>query len=342
MDQILNLCGATPDILPYAKEYCTYILPGYFIFIISAGLNNFIRSSGKPKTAMATQFIIALANIICTPVFIYIFHWGLKGAALAIVAGDLVSTVWIMAFFLGKRAPYRLNLKNLAPKFDLLRDFTYIGFAQFIFQLSVGLLNIILNHSLIKYAGDLAVVAVSAMGIVISINTIFTMPVVGISQGAQPLIGYNHGARKYKTAIQTLKMAIRWATVVTVTGFLIIQLFPRPIVSIFNAEDGALINMSSHVLRIFNLVLPLVALPIMTTSFFQAINKPLKAAVLSLSRQILILIPLVLILPLFFGLSGVFFAPPVADALSTILAVYLLKREFAKHRQNFFLSKKYK
>jgi Na+-driven multidrug efflux pump len=132
MDQILNLCGATPDILPYAKEYCVYVLPGYFIFIISAGLNNFIRSSGKPKTAMATQFIIALTNIICTPVFIFVFHWGLKGAALAIVAGDLVSTVWIMAFFLGKRAPYRLRLKNLALRFDLLKDVTYIGFAQFV------------------------------------------------------------------------------------------------------------------------------------------------------------------------------------------------------------------
>lgn len=339
MDPILKAMGADDYILPYAKEYAIAILPGYFIFIISSGLNNFIRSSGKPKTAMATQIIIAAITMIFTPIFIYGFKLGLTGAALAIVLGDIVSTIWIMAFFMSKRAPYRLKLKNLKLKLAIFKDSIYIGFAQFVFQISAGMLNVILNHALVKYGGNLAV---SAMGIVISVNTIFVMPVIGISQGAQPLIGYNHGAKKYKTAIQTLKMAIRWGSVVTMLGFLVIEIFARPIVSLFNSQDKALIDMATYALRLFNIFLPIIVLPILATSFFQAINRPVKAAVLSLSRQILMLIPLVLILPLFFGLNGVFFAPPIADLLATLLSIYLLKKHFNKHKQNFFFSKKFK
>ena len=167
------------------------------------------------------------------------------------------------------------------------------------------------------------------------------MPLIGLSQGAQPLIGYNHGARKYTTAIQTLKMAIRWGTVITTAGFVLIELFARPVVAVFNSTDQELISMAAYAVRVLNLLLPLVAFQILTTSFFQAINKPLKAAFLSLSRQVLLVIPLVLILPLFLGLNGVFFSPPIADAISVVLAFVLLKRHFEKYRQNFFFSKKH-
>jgi len=183
--------------------------------------------------------------------------------------------------------------------------------------------------------------AISATGIAISVNTLVLMPLLGIAQGTQPLIGYNHGARKYKTAIQTLKMAIRWGVYITTIGWLLIELFATPIASIFNAQDTDLISLSSRVLRILNLLLPLVPLQVMSTSFFQAINSPLKAAFLSLSRQVLFVIPLLFILPLFWKLDGVLFAPVVADALSTILSVWLLKRYFHAHRQNFFFSRRF-
>jgi Na+-driven multidrug efflux pump len=220
---------------------------------------------------------------------------------------------------------------------QIVLDVLAIGFSQFAVQISAGALNIILNHALLKYGGNLAI---SAMGVALSVNTIVIMPTLGLSQGAQPLIGYNHGARKYKTSIQTLKMALRWGILVTTTGFILLEVFARPVAAIFNGTDTALIDMAGRVIRIVNILLPLVPLQMMATTFFQAINQPLKAAFLSLSRQILLVIPLVLILPLFMKLDGVFFAPVVADGISTLLAVVLLEHFFRQHDQTLFFKKK--
>ena len=302
------------------------------------GLNHFIRSSGHPKTAMATQIIGAFINLTLAPLFIFVFDMGMAGAAWAVVCGQTCSSVWVMTFLIGKKTKYRLQLKYLNTNFWLFTDSIKIGFSQFIFQLATSLLNIILNHSLVKYGGNLAV---SAMGIVIAINTIIIMPVIGISQGAQPLIGYNYGAKKYNTAIQTLKMAIRWSVIVTVIGFILTEVFAKQFVSVFNSTDKALIDLAASALRYFNIMLPLVPMQILTTAFFQATNKPLKALILSMSRQVLLLIPAVIILPLFWGLKGVFIATPVADFISILLSSYMLRKYFIKHKQNFFFSKKF-
>ncbi len=338
LDPFLSFLGADEQILPYARDYALVVLPGYLLFGIGAGLNNFIRSSGRPKTAMATQFIGAFINIALGPLFIFGFHWGIKGAAAATVCGQTVSFMWVMWFFTGGDSIYRLRWKDCFLKKSIVTQTLAIGFSQFAFQIATSLLNVILNHALLKYGGNLAI---SAVGIAVSVNTLVLMPLLGIAQGAQPLIGYNHGARKYKTSIQTLKMAIRWGTVIASVGFVLIEVFAGPIATVFNSQDTALITLSARVLRIFNLFLPVISLQILATCFFQAINRPLKAALLSLSRQILLVIPLVLILPLFFKLDGVFLAPAVADAVSTVLAIILLKRYFDKHHQNFFFSRKH-
>lgn len=337
LDPLLHFCGADDEILPYSHLYATWVFPGYFLFAIGAGMNHFIRSSGRPKTAMATQFIGAFINLIAAPLFIFKFGWGIKGAALATVCGQTISFSWVIYCLTGHRAPYRLMWQNFKLRLQIVFNVLAIGFSQFAFQMASGALNVILNHALLKYGGNLAI---SAMGIALSVNTIVIMPTLGISQGAQPLIGYNHGARKYKTSIQTLKMALRWGMLVTTVGFILLEVFARPIAAIFNGQDLALIDMASRVLRTVNLLLPIVPLQMMATTFFQAINQPIKAALLSLSRQILLVIPLVLVLPLFIGLDGVFFAPVVADGISTLLAVYLLKRFFNKHGQNLFFKKK--
>ena len=337
LDQLLQFCGADEDILPYSHLYATWAFPGYFLFAIGAGMNHFIRSSGRPKTAMATQFIGAFVNLIAAPLFIFKFGWGIKGAALATVCGQTISFSWVMYCLTGHRAPYRLMWHNFKLRLQIVLNVLAIGFSQFAFQMASAALNVILNHALLRYGGSLAI---SAMGVALSINTIVIMPTMGISQGAQPLIGYNHGARKYKTSIQTLKMALRWGISVTTVGFIILELFARPIATIFNGQDQALIDMASRVIRIVNIFLPIVPLQMMATTFFQAINQPLKAALLSLSRQILLVIPLVLILPLFWELDGVFLAPVVADGVSTLLAVYLLKRFFNKHGVSVFFKKK--
>lgn len=339
LDRLLLFCGADHVILPYAHEYARWVFPGYFLFSIGAGMNHFIRSSGRPKTAMATQFIGAFINLIAAPLFIFKLGLGIKGAALATVCGQTVSFSWVMYCLTGHRVQYRLMWHNFQLKLQIVLDVLAIGFSQFAFQLSTAALNVILNHALLKYGGNLAI---SAMGIALSINTIVIMPTMGISQGAQPLIGYNHGARKYKTSIQTLKMAMRWGMLVTTAGFVILELFARPIAAIFNGTDTALIDMAGRVIRVVNILLPIVPLQMMATTFFQAINQPFKAALLSLSRQILLVIPLVLILPLFMGLDGVFLAPVVADGLATLLAVVLLKQFFNRHGETVFFTKKTK
>ena len=337
LDPILSLLGADAQVLPFARAYAEVVFPGYLLFGIGAGMNHFIRSSGRPKTAMATQLIGAFINLVFGPIFIFTLHWGIRGAAAATVLGQAISFLWVMWFFIRGNTLYRLRLNYCALKKRIVLGCMAIGFSQFAFQLASSALNFILNHALLRYGGN---VAVSSMGIAISVNTLILMPLLGISQGAQPLIGYNHGARKYKTAIQTLKMALRWSMWITTTGFVIIELFAVPIAAVFNSTDTVLVAMASRTIRILNIFLPILPLQIMATSFFQAINQPLKAALLSLSRQVLLVIPLVFILPLFFKLDGVFLAPVVADAIATMLAVYMLHRFFAKHGLTLFLKKK--
>ncbi len=337
LDPFLSLLGADPQILPYARDYALVVLPGYMLFGIGAGMNHFIRSSGHPKTAMATQFIGAFINLVLGPLFIFVLHWGIQGAAAATVCGQLISFGWVMYFFTGGRSFYRLRLIYCHLKKHIVLGSLAIGFSQFAFQVASSFLNIVLNHALLRYGGNLAI---SAVGIAISVNTLIIMPLLGISQGAQPLIGYNHGARKFATSIQTLKMALRWGLVITTVGFVLVEIFAEQVAAVFNSQDMALIVLSARALRIFNLLLPIVPLQIMATSFFQAINQPLKAAFLSLSRQVLLVLPLVIILPLFWGLDGVFFAPVVADAVSTGLSLYFLQHFFAQHGQTVWRKKK--
>ncbi len=338
MDPILAFLGADEVTLPYAKAYMQVVLPGYCLFNVGAGMNNFIRSSGHPKTAMATQFIGAFLNLTVAPLTIFVLGWGMRGAASATVCGQAVSFTWILLFFLGPRSKYKLHFRYMRLRWSILSASALIGVSQSVFQLASSALNLLLNHALLKYGGN---VAVSAMGIAISSNAIFLMPLLGLSQGAQPLIGYNYGARKYATSFQTLKMAIRWGIMVGFTGSMIALLFAPYIVRIFNGTDQELIALASKAVRILNIFTAFDALQILGSSFFQAINKPFRAAVLSLSRQVLIIIPLVLILPLFFGLYGVFFAPPIADFLSCILTYFMLRGYFAKYKQNFFFSRKF-
>ena len=338
MGPILTFLGADEVTLPYATAYMQVVLPGYCLFNVGAGMNNFIRSSGHPKTAMATQFIGAFLNLTVAPLTIFVLGWGMRGAASATVCGQVVSFTWILLFFLGPRSKYKLHFKYMRLRWSILSASALIGLSQSVFQLASSALNLLLNHALLKYGGN---VAVSAMGIAISSNAIFLMPLLGLSQGAQPLIGYNYGARKFSTSFQTLKMAIRWGIGVGFAGSMIALLFAPYIVRIFNGTDQELIAMASKAVRILNIFTAFDALQILGSSFFQAINKPFRAAVLSLSRQVLIIIPLVLILPMFFGLYGVFFAPPIADFLSCILTYFMLRGYFAKYKQNFFFSKKF-
>lgn len=316
LESLLRLFGASPEVLPYAKEYLSIILWGAVFQAIGFGMNNFIRAEGNPKIAMSTMLIGAIVNIILDPVFIFVFDMGIQGAAIATIISQGISAAWVLSYFLGGRSLLKIRKENLHLQLPIVKKIIAIGSAPFAMQIAASILGVILNNSLVNYGGD---IAVSAVGIINSIAMLIMMPIFGINQGAQPIIGYNYGAKQFNRVKETLKLAIVAATAVVLVGFSAVMLFPEQLIRIFNREDLQLIALGSHAIRIFLLMLPVIGFQIVSANYFQAVGKPKQAMFLSLSRQVLLLIPALLILPRFFGLNGVFMAAPVSDLGSAIL-----------------------
>lgn len=324
LDPLLRLFGASETVLPYARSYTSIILLGTVFQSISMGMNNFIRGEGEPRVAMATMLIGAVLNTILDPLFIFGFKMGVAGAAWATVISLAVSAAWVMAYYLGGKSQLKIRLKNLLPRREIILPAIAIGSAPFAMQLAASLLNAIVNNQLKTYGGDLAV---SAMGILFSVAMLFFMPIFGINQGAQPIIGYNYGAKSYDRMVHAVRLAVGAATVVVLIGFTAIQFFPRPMIALFAGSSEALIETTVHAIRRYFLMLPIIGFQIIAAGYFQAVGKPKQAMFLALSRQVLVLIPLLLILPPIFGLDGVWFAPPIADLLSAALTGVFFARE---------------
>lgn len=331
LEPVVRFLGASEAVLPYARDYLGIILYGAVFQAVSFGLNHMIRAQGSPIIAMATMLIGAITNTILDPIFIFIFGWGVQGAALATVLSQALSMVWVLSYFLRGKSQLRLNWRAV-PRLELsiVRQIASIGFAPFAMQLAASVQNLILNQSLIRYGGDLAV---SAMSIVFSLNTLILMPIFGINQGAQPILGYNYGAKQYARVRQAFLYAAWGATLIVNLGFLATRLFPVQLVSLFGRQDADLMALGVRAVRAVMICFPVVGLQIVGANFFQALGKPRKAALLSLSRQVLMLIPLLLVLPRFFGLGGVFASYPLADAGATAVTVLLVWKEFAALNQ---------
>jgi len=332
MEPLLKLFGASQDVMPYAKGYFRIILFGVIFQMIGMGMNNFIRGEGNPKTAMLTMLIGAVLNTILDPIFIFAFGWGIKGAALATILSLIISASWVLYYFFFGNSLLKIRKPNLRIRFDILKSIVAIGLAPFAMQLAASVLVIFMNQGLAKYGGD---IAVSAMGIINNIASLFMMVVFGINQGAQPIIGYNYGAQKYDRVKSALKYAIGAATAVVTIGYISINLFAPQMIGLFS-NDPELIDIGSRGLRRVLMFMPIIGFQIVSSAYFQAVGKPKQSMLLSLSRQVLILIPLVLILPKFIGLIGLFTAGPIADLSSSILtAVFLffeLKNLDKKHQ----------
>lgn len=307
--------GASKSILPYAQSYLRIILYGAVFQGIGFGMNNFIRAEGNPRMAMATMLIGAFTNTVLDPIFIYTFKMGIEGAAWATIISMAVSATWVLYYFLSGKSSLKIHLANLKPDLAIIGKIMAIGSAPFSMQLAASGITLALNWLLVKYGGD---IAVSAIGIVNSIAMLILMPVFGINQGSQPIIGYNYGARKFDRVKKALKLAIIAATGVTLLGFIIIQLFPRAIIQLFN-RDPDLVELGAMALRTFLIFLPIIGFQIVGANYFQATGKPKQAMILSLSRQVLILLPALYFLPKFFKLKGVFMAGPLADLISSII-----------------------
>jgi Na+-driven multidrug efflux pump len=246
----------------------------------------------------------------------------MRGAALATVISQAVSALWVVSYFLGGRSLLRFRRANLHLQWPTCVSIVAIGSPPFAMQIAAATLNAILNHQLHQYGGDLAI---SVMGVVYAVVLFIAMPIFGINQGAQPIIGYNYGAKNFDRVKKTLQMAIFAATTITTAGFFVTMMFPSQVVWLFNRDDPAFMRLGTHALRMCLVMLPIVGFQIVSASYFQAVGKPKHALFLSLSRQVLLLIPAVFILPCFFGLDGVWAAFPTADMGSSVLTgIWLL------------------
>jgi Na+-driven multidrug efflux pump len=245
---------------------------------------------------------------------------GTRGAAIATVLSQIATTIWVLSYFFSGKSVLKIRCKNLKLNMMVVKSIFAIGMSPFLMQLAASVVTILSNRSLVKYSGDLAL---GAMGAIMSISMLVLMPIFGINQGSQPIIGYNYGAKRYDRVEQALKLAILAATAITTTGFIIIQLFPKELISIFN-KDPELIDIGVRGIRIYLFMIPVIGFQIISSNYFQAIGKAKISIFLGLSRQVIILIPLLFILPRFFGLDGVWASAPSSDVISSIITAIFL------------------
>jgi putative MATE family efflux protein len=324
LDDILRACHASVVVLPLARTYLRIILLGTIFQNVLFGLNAAIRGEGNPRIAMLSMLISVLLNVILAPVFIFWFHWGMAGAALATVIAQGVSATWVLAYFFSGASVLKFHARYLWPNRKRCLAIIQVGSPAFAMMLANAVLQVALDRQLGVYGqlgpfgGD---TAISVWGIIYRIVMLVFMPIVGLNQGAQPIIGYNYGARQFGRVKKTLETAILAATAVTTVGFAASMLFPAQLVRLFadkSGDLGVLIPLGSHAMRICTVMLPLVGFQVVSTSYFQAVGKSKQAMVLMLSRQVIVLLPAVLILPHFFGLDGVWVSLPVADVGSFV------------------------
>jgi len=317
----LQVFGATDSIMPYAKAYMRIILVGWIFQTVGFGLNNFIRGEGNPKIAMLTMFIGAIANMILDPIFIFGFGWGMEGAAIATIIAQIISMVWVVYYFLGGKSLLKIRSRYFRLERSIVLRILAVGSPPFVMHLTDSGMSAIVNNQLRIYGGD---IAISMLGIMISFMMMIFMFVIGIAQGTQPIIGYNFGARQYDRVEKVLFQGIMVVTVGVLIAYAIVMFFPIQLVSLFNKEDLALIQLGNRAIRIFFFMMPLLGFQALSSMFFQAIGKARQSMFLVLSRTVLFQVPGILLLPYFFGLDGIWLSAPVSMFASTILTASLL------------------
>ena len=335
MEPLLRSFGASDETLPYAATYMRIILFGAVFQTVTPGMNHFIRSLGHPKTAMFRTLIGAVLNTFLDWLFIMKFHWGIEGAAWATVLSQCVTTFFVMQFFFKKSTPIKISWSLMKLKLPYVRRIYIMGLPPSVMQICNSLMNVILNRSLVHYGnaspygGDLAV---SAFGVINSLSMLMVMPVMGFIQGGQPIIGYNYGAKAYARVRSTLKILLLFAVGFMTCAWVLVQFKAEWLVGFFTADNLQLTELSARSIRTFLFALPMLACGMVCGNFFQGTGKPGRAMFLNMCRQLIVLIPFLLVLPLFLGLRGVFFAGPISDTISAILAVLLLRIELRKMR----------
>ncbi|PKL23372.1 MAG: MATE family efflux transporter [Spirochaetae bacterium HGW-Spirochaetae-3] len=323
---ILAFFGASDTIMPYALGYTRIVAAGFFFFSLSMCASNLVRSEGNAKASMVGMMMGAGLNTLLDPIFIFGFKMGVEGAAIATVLSQASSCAYLFSIYFRKKSHVPLKAADFRIKAAILREAALLGTPAFIQSAGFSILALIINNSLGHYGGDLAI---TTYGMNQKILTIVIMPILGIAQGFQPIAGYNYGAKHYGRVKQSLKTATLTALVVSLVGYAFMMLAPRLAIGMFTSDE-ALIGSSARVLRIMVLLIPFAALQITGSTYFQAIGKGTQSLLLGLSRQFILLIPIVLVLPLFIGVDGVWMAFPIADSVSTLLTATLLAREIRR------------
>lgn len=332
LSPMLKAFGATGEVMPYAVQYTRITAIGMPFLILNNGLSTLARADGSPKYSMTCMLIGAVINTILDPLFIFVFHMGVAGAALATIVGQILSCavavryIWKFRNIELKREYFRLHGR-------LCRTIASLGMSNSLNQVAITFVQIVLNNSL-TYYGALSPygkeIPLAACGIVIKTNAILLSIIIGISQGAQPIIGFNYGAGQYERVRGIYRLAISCNLIISAVGFLLFQICPLQILSLFGNGDALYFEFGVKFMRIFLLMVLVNGVQLLSSNFFAAIGKPLKGMLLSLTRQVFFLIPLLLILPLFFGIDGIMFAAPIADLLAFIVTILLINREMKK------------
>lgn len=332
LKQIVGVFGVTEKLLPYALDYGYIIAIGLPFIMISTALNSIIRADGSPQFAMISMLLGAAINTILDPIFIFPLQMGVKGAAIATIIGQIVSFI-VSAMYIVRFKNIRIKRNSLKLSGRISSKVLGFGISSFITQLSIVIVMAVTNNMLTKYGAMSKYgpeIPLTAMGIVMKVNQILISVLVGIAAGSQPIIGYNYGSGDYARVKKTLGIAVVSAEIVTVIAFLIFQLSPMAVISLFGSEEGLYNEFAVKCFRIFLLLCVLNGFQTVTGIYLQAVGKPIKSAIVSLSRQIVFLVPMAVILPAFLGVEGVLWAGPVADGLAFVLAACLIGFEL-KH-----------
>ncbi|WP_135612523.1 MATE family efflux transporter [Methanococcoides sp. AM1] len=328
LDPMLKVFGASDIVLPFANEYTRYIVIGTTFFTFSAAMSNAIRAEGNTKFAMAIMLVSSVTNIILDPLFIFEFGMGIKGAAIATVISQLVGCVMVAYYYASSLSRLDFIIAYMIPDTGILGETISIGMSEFIFNVVESSLFLLFNQSLLLYGGD---ISIAVFGIIIKVFMLTLMPIIGIKQGIQPIVGYNYGANEYARVKKTVSLSNYIVTGMCIVSTVIVFLIPEQIIRVFS-DDPELISMGITALKISFLMMPFIGYQVVATALLQSLGKSKGSLAVTLSRQIIFLPPLVIILPLFFGLNGIWISFPISDFLACVVAVLITRKEITSMR----------
>lgn len=332
INPILRFFGASDVTLPYARNFMSIILVGNVVTHMYLGLNALLRSTNRPQKAMCATIGTVVLNCILAPIFIFVLGWGIRGAATATIMAQMIMLTWQLRLFSNKDELIHLNRSIIKLDVKIVKESLLVGLPQFLINLCACLVAAMMTRSLTTYGGDMAV---GAFGICNRFILFIVMVVIGLNQGMQPIAGYNFGARRYDRVLGVLSKALIFGSVITLMGFVIGVFFPTPFVSVFAKDSPQLIKLSAHALSCMVMMFPIVGIQIVSTAFFQSIGYAPKSIFLSLTRQLIFLVPAIFILPHLYAdpLEGLWHAAPVADGLASVLAITLLVLQVKKFKK---------